>query len=397
MPEKNHSTPFEDDDDVLLAAMEDMALPSSELGACGLSMSEVTSEKGAIFEIKEQSEEERREEEEECLWWSREALLDHLEAGDEDHNPLTPFKEMMAEMEVICSSDDGEPAVYKKTVRKGSGPKVTEETSIKYHLNAYLDGVDEPFDSTTIRKRAFSHRLSSDSIVPGLYFGLLTMREGEKAYLIVEPQFAFGKLGCPPRIPGDASVLYVIQVIQVFQEGTIGDYFTLSPEEQHKKPFHEVLDMAEKERKSANGYFNEGKKKEASVRYRRGIKVLEERVLSGREEEKAAKGLLLKLYCNYANTSVALKRPLTAMTACRKALQMKPDHPKALYFYAVAKLDHGDYDEARSYLMRLKTLVPASQDLTRQLTRLEKLTEENRIQETLLYRNIGNKFFNKSS
>ena len=300
-------------------------------------------------------------------------------------------------MEVICNSDDGEPAVYKKTVRKGCGPKVTENTTIKYHLNAYLDSVDEPFDSTTIRKKPFTHRLSCDSIVPGLFYGLLTMREREEAHFIVEPRFAFGNLGCPPRIPGDATILYVIQIIQVFQEGTIGDYFTLPPEEQHRKPFDEVLDMAEKERKSANGYFNEGKKKDASVRYQRAIKVLEERVLSGPEEEKEAREVLLKLYCNYANTSVALKRPLTAMTVCRKALQIKPDHPKALYFYAVAKLDHGDYDEARTYLMRVKALVPASQDVTKQLTRLEKLTEENRIQEKLLYQNIGNKFFNKSS
>ena len=95
--EQNGSIPFEDDDDVLLAAMEDMALPSSELGASGLSMSEVTSEKGAIFEVKKQSEEERREQEEEakeCLWWSREALLTHLEHGDEDldHNPLTTLQ-----------------------------------------------------------------------------------------------------------------------------------------------------------------------------------------------------------------------------------------------------------------------------------------------------------------
>lgn len=398
MSDENYK-PFDDDVD-LLAAMEDMKLPSAELGASGLSMSDVASQKGAIFEIKEQSEAERKEieeEEKENLWWSKEDLLNYLNnagGGDSgDHNPLVPFDELIPEMQVVFSSDNDLPAVYKKIVRHGAGPKITENTSIQYHLNAYLDGVDEPFDSTTIRGRPFTQRLSTDSVVPGLFYGLLTMREGEKAHIIVTPDYAFGKLGCPPRIPGDSSILYVIEVLKVFKEGTIGDYFTLIPEEQQKLSFDVVLAMADEERQSANGYFKEGKIREAACRYLRSIKVLEDRMVNGPEEERRMKEVLFKVYCNYANTSVHLKRPLRAMTMCKKALSIKPNHAKALYFYGVAKLDHGDYDEARRYLLRAQAQSPGSQDVTKQLTRLEKLTEEERIQEKVLYQKIGSGLF----
>lgn len=393
--------PFEEDDDDLLGAMEDMKIASSDLGPIGLSMVDIASEKGAVFELKERSEGECREleeEEKDNLWWSKEDLLNHLEnfgdEGDVDHNPLTPFDELIPNMDVIYTSDEGAPVVYKTIVKKGAGPKVTENTSVQYHLNAYLDGIDEPFDSTTIRNRQFTQRLQSDSVVPGLFYGLLTMREGEKCHLIVRPEYAFGKLGCPPRIPGDSSILYVVEMIKVHKEGTIGDYFTLDIEDQQKKPFEEVLKMADDERQAANSYFKDGKIREAATRYKRSIKLLEERMLKGPEEEKQSKAVLLKLYCNYANTSVKLHRPLTAMTMCRKALEIDPHYAKALYFYGAAKLEHGDYDEAKTYLLRAQKLQPESHDITRQLTRLEKLTEVSRIQEHELYKKIGSKFFN---
>ena len=38
-----------------------------------------------------------------------------------------------------------------------------------------------------------------------LELGIITMRKTEIARFLVKPEYAFGKMGCPPRIPPDAT------------------------------------------------------------------------------------------------------------------------------------------------------------------------------------------------
>lgn len=35
--------------------------------------------------------------------------------------------------------------------------------------------------------------------------GVASMRKSELARLLIKPEYAFGKMGCPPRIPPDAT------------------------------------------------------------------------------------------------------------------------------------------------------------------------------------------------
>ena len=37
-----------------------------------------------------------------------------------------------------------------------------------------------------------------------------SMRKSEKAEFLLSPEYAFGSMGCPPRIPPDASSEFVI-------------------------------------------------------------------------------------------------------------------------------------------------------------------------------------------
>lgn len=265
--------------------------------------------------------------------------------------------------------------------------QVTDNSTIAYHSVMYLDKCGDPFDSSILRDRPFLSRLNGDLIVPGLRFSLTTMCVGEQAIIILDPKVAFGELGCPPRVPGNCEILYQVHIMRLYEEGSIGDFLTLSNEDQAGYPFERLMEMADSERKSGNSYFKEQRKKEAGIRYKRAIQVLESRPCLDEDQDRRVKEILLKLYCNVSNTSMACKRPYAAMTFARKALDIDKDCVKALYFYGKAKVDTGDWDDAAKYLRRADALKPESPDIIRELQRLNNRMEGDR----LATRDLGKK------
>lgn len=62
----------------------------------------------------------------------------------------------------------------------------------------------------------------------GLEMGLLTMRKGEFSRFLFNPQYAFGDLGCPPRIPAAAVILYEVEVVDFLDSGQVDNFIALS-------------------------------------------------------------------------------------------------------------------------------------------------------------------------
>ena len=52
-------------------------------------------------------------------------------------------------------------------------------------------------------------------MIPGLECGIATMKKGEESFFLVSPDYAFGKRGVPPRIPGSATSKQMIKVGQL--------------------------------------------------------------------------------------------------------------------------------------------------------------------------------------
>lgn len=50
-------------------------------------------------------------------------------------------------------------------------------------------------------------------MIEGWDMCLLTMRLGEKCRLHLTSKYAFGKQGRPPKIPGDATVIFTIELL----------------------------------------------------------------------------------------------------------------------------------------------------------------------------------------
>lgn len=351
---------------------------------------------GERREMQELSEENRQ-------WWDKDELMKIIENDEaasvfadcqaDDDDDRTAFEIKESKMEVIYSDPDTQvPLVFKKIVRNGNGNLITLNSAVEYHCSAYLDLSDEPFDCSRMRGKANLHKLNEDPVVVGLLTGLITMRKGERAELMVKPKMAFGELGVPPRIPGDASILYIVEILKVFDESALASFDMLSFEERQSLPFPEIIRKCDEERKSGNTYFVDKRYKEARIRYNRAIQILEDRMVADGEQEKQVKALLLKLYCNSATVLNEVRKHFAASTFCKKALAIDPNSAKALYHYGKACIDNGNYDLAKKNLVRAQRLKPLDIHISTQLARLDNRLQNDTQSEADLYKKMSATF-----
>ena len=74
------------------------------------------------------------------------------------------------------------------------------------------------------------------------------MRKREKSEFLIEPTYAFGRMGCPPRVPGDAQILASVELRDFAQEAEAEALLAMEPEERAKeKTFKKIEEVARKE------------------------------------------------------------------------------------------------------------------------------------------------------
>ena len=65
------------------------------------------------------------------------------------------------------------------------------------------------------------------------------MKRGETARFLFSPEYGFGKLGCPPRIPANAWTLFEIQLISFVDQEASDNFENFSEEERKQLSFEE--------------------------------------------------------------------------------------------------------------------------------------------------------------
>ena len=95
----------------------------------------------------------------------------------------------------------------------GSGdatPKIGDEV-IAHYAGRLLDGT--AFDSSYQRGTPFTFRLGTGAVIKGWDEGFLTMKKGEKRTLIIPHWLGYGDKGSPPKIPGKATLIFEVELI----------------------------------------------------------------------------------------------------------------------------------------------------------------------------------------
>lgn len=346
---------------------------------------------GTVFEITPKPANEDKEEEEKSTFEPAKLMknlrLDLLGGDEEDPDSeiTLPFERIASSMQPI-TKDRG---VLKKVLKSGVGPVVSPGSGVCFHYNAYLEMADEPFDSTQLRGRPF-RCLLGDMIIPGLSLGVATMRKGEKAQFLVEPQYGFGRMGCPPRIPGNATTLWEVELQFVVSALDEIELKSFMQEDERRMPFPELLEKCVAKRQTGNTFYEQGEYAHAIRSYTSAIKALEEARTSNENEDKERAEVLLMLYNNISLCFIKTGKAESAIRYGKLALQSHPDDARALYRVGVGLKMMGKFDGAANYLRKALKKQPNSTHAAEQLRSIDCMKRKLFAEESAMCRRMFN-------
>ncbi|XP_064467105.1 inactive peptidyl-prolyl cis-trans isomerase FKBP6-like isoform X2 [Ornithodoros turicata] len=298
---------------------------------------------------------------------------------------LLPFEKLAKKMKPVLP-DSG---VLKRVTRPGAGPVVPEETFVTFHYNAYLEMADEPFDSTRLRNRPQRTLLENVSVV-GLALALKTMKKGEVAQVMVSPRYAFGPMGCPPRIPQNATILYEVELLHFVDAKDAVELEGRNFDGQVKLRFEKAYQVCEAKRNTGNEFFHANEMMKALKCFSSAIFILEKACTANDEEEQKQWALLLKLYNNASLCCLKTGRASVGISYAKEALQIDKDNAKALFRYGLGSKMLGCYDDAEHYLRRALRFEPNSKAIVKELELLdEKRMKEKHAEQVMCRRMLG--------
>jgi FKBP-type peptidyl-prolyl cis-trans isomerase len=74
------------------------------------------------------------------------------------------------------------------------------------------------FDQNADRAHPFSFRVGRDLVIAGWDQIMQQMKKGEKRLVIIPAELAYGTRGSPPRIPRDATLVFLIELLDIKRE-----------------------------------------------------------------------------------------------------------------------------------------------------------------------------------
>ena len=301
----------------------------------------------------------------------------------EDYDYLNDFETVRKSMFDIS----GNGSVMKRVLKDGlqTTGSVPDDGVVKIHYSMHLEGQDEPYDSSTLRGKAEKYKIGDGQLITGLEIGILTMKKQEKAQFWINYNYAFGVLGCPPRIPAEAQILANVELLDFTEAGNAEAYLSMTSEDRKKRlTFDQIEKAASIEHKNGNNDVRQNDWRYAVRHYERGVKLLQETSLKNKDEEVRCQKLLLKLQLNSAHCYLKLQRPKKACTACKEALQIDDNNTKALYRFGKAKRMLEDLESAQSLLLRAQKNAPNDMAIGDELRSLEDQLVKNLEDEKLL-------------
>jgi FKBP-type peptidyl-prolyl cis-trans isomerase FkpA len=96
----------------------------------------------------------------------------------------------------------------------GNGGLPKPGDTVTVHYTGWLaDG--SKFDSSLDREEPFAFVLGAGEVIQGWDAGVATMRVGDKVRLTIPPELAYGARGYPGAIPGNATLIFEVELLSI--------------------------------------------------------------------------------------------------------------------------------------------------------------------------------------
>ncbi|KAL1116828.1 hypothetical protein AAG570_005298 [Ranatra chinensis] len=111
----------------------------------------------------------------------------------------------------ITPKQDG--GVLKEIIKEGTdGEKLFTGCNVFVHYDGkFTDGTE--FDSSRKGSQPFSFAIGKGLVIKAWDIGIATMKRGETARFFCREDYAYGKLGSPPKIPPEATLVFEVEMI----------------------------------------------------------------------------------------------------------------------------------------------------------------------------------------
>ena len=96
----------------------------------------------------------------------------------------------------------------------GQGNSPSPGKTVTVHYTGTLENGTK-FDSSYDHGQPFSFPIGMGRVIKGWDEGVMTMKEGGKRRLIVPPNLGYGATGFPPKIPGNAKLVFEVELLKI--------------------------------------------------------------------------------------------------------------------------------------------------------------------------------------
>ncbi|XP_014327714.1 inactive peptidyl-prolyl cis-trans isomerase FKBP6 isoform X1 [Xiphophorus maculatus] len=279
---------------------------------------------------------------------------------------LSPFEQLSRRMYDIL----GDGGILKEVVQPGEGPPVPQNASVIMYYSGYLEYSNQPFESTSHLQYPPMMKLGRDVTLAGLELGLLTMKKGEFSRFLLQPQYAYGEMGCPPFIPAAAAILYEVHVLDYLDSGQVDEFIAMSSEEQSSVPLSTLVEVINTLRSFGNRFFNQSRYDHAKDRYKQAIILLRNWDSQNEPDKEKIQVALLPLYMNLSLAELRLENPQKALKYGKKALEIDSANTKALFRCGQAYHELQEFESAQDCLIAAQSKKPFDSDINNLLKKV---------------------------
>jgi FKBP-type peptidyl-prolyl cis-trans isomerase len=111
------------------------------------------------------------------------------------------------------------PPLQKDVLATGSGPEAKKGDRVLVHYTGtLLDGTK--FDSSLDRGQPFEFQIGKGQVIVGWDLGVVGMQKGSKVKLTIPPHIGYGSTGSPPKIPPNATLVFIIEMVDILPPET---------------------------------------------------------------------------------------------------------------------------------------------------------------------------------